>query len=88
LRRFSSVKKFVGFTVRALTKRSAPAALYLDARDLKSTLSFRSLTTGFAKIVGDDFPVFHLLVCHMFDPERDKISKLVKERPCKLKSSK
>jgi ornithine cyclodeaminase/alanine dehydrogenase-like protein (mu-crystallin family) len=36
LRRFSSVKKFVGFTLRALTKRSLPGAIYLDARDLKS----------------------------------------------------
>jgi ornithine cyclodeaminase/alanine dehydrogenase-like protein (mu-crystallin family) len=30
------VKKFVGFTLRALTKRSSPRAIYLDARDLKS----------------------------------------------------
>jgi ornithine cyclodeaminase/alanine dehydrogenase-like protein (mu-crystallin family) len=27
---------FVGFTVPALTKRSSPRAIYLDARDLKS----------------------------------------------------
>jgi hypothetical protein len=44
--------------------------------------------SGLAKSVGDDFPVLYLVVCHMFDAERDKISKLVKERPCKLKSSK
>jgi hypothetical protein len=54
----------------------------IDGRDAAPTL------TGLAEIVSDDFPVLHLVVCHMFDPERDKISKLVKERPCKLKSSK
>jgi ornithine cyclodeaminase/alanine dehydrogenase-like protein (mu-crystallin family) len=27
---------FVGFTLGALTKRSSPGAIYLDARDLKS----------------------------------------------------
>jgi len=45
LRRFSSVKNFFGFTLRALTKRSSRAVLYVDAGDLKSTLSSRSLTS-------------------------------------------
>jgi len=36
LRRFSSAKKFFGFTLRALTKRSLQQALYLYTRDLKS----------------------------------------------------
>jgi hypothetical protein len=44
LRRFNSAKKFFGFTLPACTKRSSPAALYLDAGDLKSTAT--SKTTG------------------------------------------
>jgi hypothetical protein len=36
LRRFSSVKKFVGFTLRALPERSSQQQFYLDTRDLKS----------------------------------------------------
>jgi hypothetical protein len=39
LRRFSSVKIFFAFTLRALTKRSSQQQSYLDARDLKSTWS-------------------------------------------------
>ena len=35
LRRFSSVKNFGGFTLRALAKRS-PRRFYLDSGDLKS----------------------------------------------------
>jgi hypothetical protein len=36
LRRFSSVKMFFAFTLRALTKRSSHRQFYLDACDLKS----------------------------------------------------
>jgi hypothetical protein len=36
LRRFSSAKKFFGFTLRALNEALVAAAFYLYMRDLKS----------------------------------------------------
>jgi hypothetical protein len=42
LRRFSSVRIFSAFTLRALNEALVTEPLYLDARDLKSTWSVRN----------------------------------------------
>jgi ornithine cyclodeaminase/alanine dehydrogenase-like protein (mu-crystallin family) len=49
LRRFSSVKNFVGFTLPALNEALVPAAFYLYPRDLKSARNIQ----GAMKEAGD-----------------------------------